>query len=127
MISVVIGLFSGIFIFLLAAFASVPNSNAPGRSVPPLDPHCGLNGVGHLPVPSSPCGQQAGQFQVPAEQMVVLRVKYDPSGHRIEGIEVGTGTRAGSAPQDVRSETSGPFLVGEPTPERGQHIELLSE
>ncbi len=127
MIGVIIGLFSGIFIFLLAAFVSVPNSNAPGRSVSPFDPRCGQNGAGHLLVPSSPCGQQAGQFQVPAELMVVLRVKYDPSGHRIEGIEVGTGTRAGSAPQDVRSETSGPFLVGEPTPERGQHIDLLSE
>ncbi len=127
MIGVVIGLFSGIFIFLLAAFVSVPNSNASRWSVSPFDPRCGQNGVGHLLVPSSPCGQQAGQFQVPVEQMVVLRVKYDPSGHRIEGIEVGTGTRAGSAPQDVRSETSGPFLVGESTPRRGQHIDLLSE
>ncbi len=41
MIGVVIGLFSGIFIFLLAAFVSVPNHNAPGRSVPPFDPRCG--------------------------------------------------------------------------------------
>ncbi len=72
MISVIIGLFSGIFIFLLAAFVSVPNHNAPGRSVPPFDPRCGKNAVGHLLVPSSPCGQQAGQFQVPVEQMVVL-------------------------------------------------------
>ncbi len=127
MIGVIIGLLSGIFIFLLAAFVSVPNGNTPGRSVLPLDPRCGQNGVGHLLVPSSPCGQQAGQFQVPVEQMVVLRVKYDPSGHRIEGIEVGTGTRAGSAPQDIRSETFGPIPVGEPTPERGKHIDLLSE
>ena len=127
MISVIIGLFSGIFIFLLAVWVSVLNSNAPGLSVSPFDPRCGQNGVGHLLVPSSPCGQQAGQFQVPAEQMVVLRVKYDPAGHRIEGIEVATGTRAGSAPQDVRSKTSGPFLVGEPTPRRGQYIDVLSE
>ncbi len=126
MIRVIIGLFSGIFIFLLAVWATGPNSNSPRRSVPSFDPRYGQNGAGHLPVPSGPYDQQAGQFQVPVEQMVVLRVKFDPSGHRIEGVEVGTGTRSGSAAQNTRSETSGPIPVGESTPRSEPYIDVLA-